>query len=115
MCSTPRSVSPNDGAVIDRRTSSASSSSAPPGDSLEPPPLTSPDVPLAEHFKIGWLLSQAPPTYAVKGMFISRIALDLDDAWADASRRLLSPPKWGRYLPFSDYPMVDQAAGIHCS
>jgi uncharacterized protein (TIGR02265 family) len=48
-----------------------------------------------------------PPDYAVKGMFFARLAAQLGPAFAAVEPRLESPPRFGRYVPFSDYPQAD--------
>jgi uncharacterized protein (TIGR02265 family) len=49
------------------------------------------------------------PAHMVKGMFCSRLVSELGSTFAAMSSELTAPPRLGRYLPFTDYPMLDQA------
>jgi uncharacterized protein (TIGR02265 family) len=52
-------------------------------------------------------LARIPSDMAVKGMFFGRLVSALGPDWKLNERKLLSPPRLGTYLPFSDYPLVD--------
>jgi uncharacterized protein (TIGR02265 family) len=48
-----------------------------------------------------------PDSYVVKGMFFSRLKEKLEDCWGDVTPLLLRPPRFGHYVPFTDYPQRD--------
>lgn len=51
--------------------------------------------------------AEVPPSYVVKGMFFSRLAERLNGCWDEILPLLRQPPRFGRYVPFSDYPQRD--------
>jgi uncharacterized protein (TIGR02265 family) len=54
------------------------------------------------------LLDETPTYFTVKGMFIGGVAAELSQkVWKDLQAKLEAPPKLGRYVPFSDYPVRD--------
>jgi uncharacterized protein (TIGR02265 family) len=48
-----------------------------------------------------------PANYVVKGMFFSRLKGRLEDCWEEVAPTLLEPPRFGHYVPFTDYPQRD--------
>jgi uncharacterized protein (TIGR02265 family) len=48
-----------------------------------------------------------PASYVVKGMFFSRLHERLRDCWDEMLPQLQAPPRFGRYVPFTDYPQGD--------
>jgi len=49
-----------------------------------------------------------PSSYQVKGMFFARLVDQLGaDGFARVEPELASPPRFGRFVPFSDYPQAD--------
>ena len=48
-----------------------------------------------------------PDTFVAKGMFFSRHVQQLGAGWEEAQKDLSAPPRFGRYLPFVDYPQSD--------
>jgi uncharacterized protein (TIGR02265 family) len=48
-----------------------------------------------------------PTTYRVKGMFFARLVEQLGDGFSQVEPQLATPPRFGRYVPFSDYPQSD--------
>jgi uncharacterized protein (TIGR02265 family) len=53
------------------------------------------------------IASAIPKANTVKGMFFSRHVAQLGDEFAKLASRLEAPPRFGRYVPFSDYPQAD--------
>jgi uncharacterized protein (TIGR02265 family) len=66
-----------------------------------------PAEPLSGSFDPEVIAKSVPPDYAVKGMFFARLAAQLGAGFAAVAERLESPPRFGRYVPFSDYPQAD--------
>lgn len=66
-----------------------------------------PDEPLRLDMEEAEAVRRTPPSYRVKGMFISPLVRMLGDEWAHAVKELGNPPRMGRYLPFNDYPQRD--------
>ncbi len=66
-----------------------------------------PDTPLRLDMDEAEALRRTPPSFRVKGMFISPMARMLGDDWELAVKELSAPPRMGRYLPFTDYPQRD--------
>ena len=53
-------------------------------------------------------LEAIPRGYMVKGMFLGSMVSNLGTAaWEELKPRLDAPPRWDRYLPFTDYPQRD--------
>jgi uncharacterized protein (TIGR02265 family) len=48
-----------------------------------------------------------PKTFLVKGMFFARLLAQLGPGYSTIEPRLQAAPRFGRYLPFSDYPQSD--------
>jgi uncharacterized protein (TIGR02265 family) len=48
-----------------------------------------------------------PKTFLVKGMFFARLLVQLGPDFAPIVFRLQAPARFGRYVPFSDYPQAD--------
>lgn len=48
-----------------------------------------------------------PKTNVVKGMFFARHVSELGAEFAKVTPQLDAPPRFGRYVPFSDYPQSD--------
>jgi uncharacterized protein (TIGR02265 family) len=55
------------------------------------------------------ILSAIPKDQRLKGMFFGRFVADLGADWEAVAKRLVAPPKLGKYVPFFDYPLVDHA------
>jgi len=53
------------------------------------------------------IAAQIPSAYQVKGMFFSRLVGQLGADFAAVEPLLQAPPRFGRYVPFSDYPQAD--------
>jgi uncharacterized protein (TIGR02265 family) len=53
------------------------------------------------------LLSLHPRSYQVKGLFFTRYLELLGSEFERIRPQLEAPPRFGRYLPFSDYPQID--------
>lgn len=53
------------------------------------------------------LARSMPKNFLVKGMFFTRLLSQLGAAYAGIEPRLDAAPRFGRYLPFSDYPQSD--------
>ena len=63
--------------------------------------------PLRGDLDIEALVRAAPSAHTIKGAFIgSNAALAMPD-WPELEKKLLAPPRGGKYLPFSDYPLTD--------
>jgi uncharacterized protein (TIGR02265 family) len=76
--------------------------------SLPPPSGTiQPVVPFEGDLDERAILAAFPREQSTKGMFFGRFVADLRGSWDRTARELVSPPLFGRYLPFSDYPLVD--------
>jgi uncharacterized protein (TIGR02265 family) len=50
---------------------------------------------------------QIPKTNLVKGMFFARHVSMLGAEFANVTQSLEAPPRFGKYVPFSDYPQSD--------
>ena len=74
-----------------------------------PPLVVRPATRLDGDFDVEEIIARIPTHTTVKGAFISRLASAAAGDWPSLVTRLRSPPKLGRYLPFSDYPIVDYA------
>ena len=66
-----------------------------------------PDQPLVGDLDIEHLIAAVPDGHAIKGLFILSSAAAVHDRWNTLESKLQSPPRLGRYLPFSDYPLSD--------
>lgn len=53
------------------------------------------------------LVRAVPPHHTIKGAFVASNAALAAPEWDSLEKRLVSPPKGGKYLPFSDYPLGD--------
>jgi uncharacterized protein (TIGR02265 family) len=52
-------------------------------------------------------VNAVPRDHAVKGMFLADLVRQLGAEWPALVADLAAPPRFGRYLPFADYPRVD--------
>lgn len=63
--------------------------------------------PLRGELDVEALVRAVPPAHTIKGAFVgSNAALAMPD-WSELEKKLLAPPRGGKYLPFSDYPLTD--------
>lgn len=69
--------------------------------------VLAPEVPLTGSFDVEETVRAMPETNRVKGMFFSRLSQQLGDGWGEVQCSLDQPPKYGRYVPFTDYPQRD--------
>lgn len=53
------------------------------------------------------VFARMPETHVLKGMFFSRLVKAAGDAWEPVKAELVAPPRFGRFVPFADYPLVD--------
>lgn len=53
------------------------------------------------------LIARVPAHFATKGMFFTRLVDLVHDRWHDLEPTLEAPPRFGRYVPFVDYPVRD--------
>jgi uncharacterized protein (TIGR02265 family) len=72
-----------------------------------PPTALTPAVELAGTLPIEAIAGQLPKSYVVKGMFFTAHVAVLGDAFQALTSTLSAPPRFGRYVPFSDYPQAD--------
>ena len=63
--------------------------------------------PLFGDLDIDKLVRAVPPGHTIKGAFVAKNAEILAASWAKLEPSLVSPPRGGKYLAFSDYPLVD--------
>jgi uncharacterized protein (TIGR02265 family) len=66
-----------------------------------------PDQPLQGDVDIEQYIHAVPDGHSIKGLFLASPALILQDRWNEIETKLIAPPRLGRYLPFSDYPLRD--------
>src|SRR5437762_644885 len=67
----------------------------------------SPTQALVGDFDAEAVARRIPKTNVVKGMFFTRHVTQLGDEFATLAPRLAGPPRFGRYVPFSDYLQAD--------
>ncbi len=65
------------------------------------------NIPLHRSIDTAHRIAQAPRSVTVKGMFFISHAAAVGHKWPQVERKLFSPPREGRYVPFSDYPLAD--------
>jgi uncharacterized protein (TIGR02265 family) len=65
------------------------------------------DAPLRGTIDPEQRVAQAVKAVTVKGMFLAPHADAIGDRWPEVARKLLNPPRDGRYVPFNDYPLAD--------
>jgi len=76
--------------------------------------LVRPDTPLTGSVDAEARFDRFPSDFAVKGMFLSRMASLAPPQVLDRVRpKLVKAPSLGRYLPFADYPQVDYSRLTH--
>ena len=63
--------------------------------------------PLRGDVDVARMLRTIPPAHAIKGAFIGANAQTLAAEWVRISPQLRAPPRDGKYLAFSDYPLSD--------
>jgi uncharacterized protein (TIGR02265 family) len=63
--------------------------------------------PLLGDVDVTRLLRTVPPAHAIKGAFIGANADAVRAAWDRISLQLRAPPRAGKYLAFTDYPLSD--------
>jgi uncharacterized protein (TIGR02265 family) len=63
--------------------------------------------PLRGDLDLEGLLRLVPPNHLIKGAFIGSNAAIAAPDWAALEDRLIAPPRGGKYLAFSDYPLTD--------
>lgn len=66
-----------------------------------------PSEPLVGDLDVPSLVRDIPKGCLVKGLFIAPHAHALGDAFEGLQSQLREPPKLGRYVPFSFYPLAD--------
>ena len=66
-----------------------------------------PSEPLEGDLDVPSLVRDMPNECLVKGLFIASHAKALGDALQNLQSQLRDPPKLGRYIPFSFYPLAD--------
>ena len=64
-------------------------------------------VPFRGEVDIERLVRAAPATHAIKGAFIASSAEILGADWARLESSLRAPPRGGKYVSFSNYPLTD--------
>ncbi|MCC6807730.1 MAG: DUF2378 family protein [Deltaproteobacteria bacterium] len=64
-------------------------------------------VPLTIDFDLEERLAEIPREMTVKGMFLARAAGVLGSDLQAILPTLTHPPRFGRFIPFADYPVVD--------
>jgi uncharacterized protein (TIGR02265 family) len=64
-----------------------------------------PDDPLPALPDLEARVAETPQSATVKGEFLRRLAETIGDGWERLP--LLAPPRFGRYIPFRDYPTRD--------
>ncbi len=76
---------------------------------LDSPPaaVVAPDDVLDRDLDDEALLRRFPLSQWVKGLFLGRFRDALAQDWPAIEKKLESPPRAGRYLPFHDYPLRD--------
>lgn len=75
---------------------------------------TTVDQPLAGEVDLDAGLARIPEGHAIKGMLFHSLVATLGaPALAELEPALLAPPRLGRYLPFSDYPLRDYSRLSH--
>lgn len=52
-------------------------------------------------------IESVPEAYRLRGMFFKGLVDRLENEWPELQKRLLEPPRDGRYLNFRDYPQRD--------
>lgn len=72
-----------------------------------------PAVPFRGGYELEATLAQIPGAQQVKGMFFSRHIERLGAEWARVEAQLVGPPRFGRYVPFIDYPLIDYSRVAH--
>jgi len=66
------------------------------------------DRSLGGDLDIDALREETPSSFTVKGMFVAAVATELAPrVWKELQFKLDAPPRLGRYVPFSDYPVRD--------
>jgi uncharacterized protein (TIGR02265 family) len=53
------------------------------------------------------LIESVPSAHTIKGAFVASNAALLANVWPSVERTLKAPPRGGRYVAFSDYPVAD--------
>jgi uncharacterized protein (TIGR02265 family) len=67
-----------------------------------------PDLaPLRGDIDIAKAVRLVPPGHTIKGAFLAPNAKALGSDWPRIAPTLLAPPRGGKYLAFSDYPLAD--------
>lgn len=69
--------------------------------------LLAPDVALSGEYDVEDVVHAMPSENRLKGMFFARFSRDLGDGWRNIQSTLDQPPKFGRYVAFTDYPQRD--------
>src|ERR1700685_2333687 len=64
-------------------------------------------APLKGDVDIARLLRAIPVGHKIKGAFLAANAMIVASDWARVEPTLRAPPRNGRYLTFSDYPLYD--------
>lgn len=77
--------------------------------------LADPDIPLEGEVDVADAVSRGHAGQQTKGMFFSRLAERLRDRWDEVERTLEKPPRFGRYVPFIDYPSRDHVRLVHAA
>lgn len=72
-----------------------------------------PQTPLAGGYDLAQVLRTMPDGQLVKGLFFGRHVARLGREWPRVQATLEAPPRLGRYLPFSDYPVRDYSRVVH--
>lgn len=59
------------------------------------------------------LVGEIPPSFTVKGLFCADLAAALGSDFQGLVPKLTQPPRGGKYLAFTDYPMRDHLVLAH--
>lgn len=65
------------------------------------------DVPLRGDVDIAGLIDKCPLEHAIKGLFVAPLVSRCGTQWREVEATLEAPPRLGRFVPFSDYPLRD--------
>ena len=65
------------------------------------------DVPLLGELDAAARFRKYPAGYTLKGLFFPRYVARLKEDWDAVRASLVTPPRFGRYMPFHNYPQVD--------
>jgi uncharacterized protein (TIGR02265 family) len=72
-------------------------------------------IPFRGEVDIERLIAKVPPGFAIKGAFVGSNAAIVADEWPQLEKALALPPRNGKYLAFSDYPLTDFLRVTHAA